>query len=619
MRYSDIKSDVEEVTGTCSPEVNYRATTKAISLLANSGLFDPLVGVLDFSISGSYFISLPRDVKTPIKININNNPAFARSRLFEFGMNTDGSVDGEESDWSWSDRGYSVIQNEDHLPGQVNALATNGDDDGKTVKIIGKDADGITRTESITMLAVDPVPSDTIFSSIEAVVKDETVYEVFLRVGTDNIAQYYPDEEEPKYRVIKLSKTGVACRMIYRKNTFKIVSDDDIIPLHSEMAVVMAVDAVRLYQTHNYEAAAAALATAQGFIKAEQATRDEHTTAAQDGQVTTAINANINTRDSIIVADIYDAACEIVGPVGRLKVFDAITDAVEALSNKSNWNSLLGWVDIWRTDAEDGYFVLPRFVEAPLAINFCGEPSFARNRWFEFHLNGPGERDTSRCGTWDDLGEVVTLARIPLDDDKKPIPKGLWAVPSSALDEDKEVRVFGYELDADGNEIRVRRDDEDGYLVPCQQGAVTPEAGAPEFVRIERITKQASTSFIKLYTLTSGATDLLLGYWYPDETEPKYRIIRVPHTQETRIRMRYRRRNNKITCLEEPIPLRSRRAIINMLRSIKSESSDLSAAVAFSEMAVQALSEEQAVNDSVAPYSLQFVDSVMPGVRDNFT
>lgn len=633
-----------EVMGTCSEAVGFRALTKAINLLANTGLFDPLKGTVDFSIDGSYWLALPRDVKTPIKININNTPTFVRNRMFEFTLNTDGSQEGEEVSWAWGDKGYTPIQNETPLPGAVNALCQSAADDGKTVKVTGLDGSGIVRTEVVTMDAANPVAGTIVFYQIQAVIKEVTTDDVYLRVGVNTMARYVADEEEPNYRIIKLSKTGVSCRMFYRRETFKITSQDDLIPLHSQMAVVLGVDAVRLLQTHNYEAAEAALTKARQYIAEEQNSRDEFNKAAADAQVLTATDSNINTRDSIIVADIYDTACAIFGMLGRDNIFDRITDTVEALSNKSKWDSTVGWVDIYAAQNHEqgnpghGYFVLPRYVEAPLAVNVPqhgyglhghhhGGLGYARNRWFEFHLNGTGQGNFADCGTWDDLGEDVVINRFPYAKDAatqvwRVVPQYVVAVPLSALDNGAEIRIFGEELLADGKIVEVIRNGDLGWLAPCVANSYNPGADAPQFTRITRITKPVTSNFVTLTTVVTPGTwtpTLLLGYWYPDETEPKYRVIKTPRHQATMIRMRYKKRAVRVSGLHDPINLRSRRAIENMMRAVKLEESDPAGAQEFTELALRYLKEEQTSNNGVAPFALQFNDAIMPGVEHNFT
>ena len=62
-----------------------------------------------------------------------------------------------------------------------------------------------------------------------------------------------------------------------------------------------------------------------------------------------------------------------LGPIGRQRLFDKITEAQEMLANKSQWDGLDGYVDILVD--QRGYISLPAKVEVPLGINYCRTPS----------------------------------------------------------------------------------------------------------------------------------------------------------------------------------------------------------------------------------------------------
>lgn len=522
MRVKDIWDEVVEATGTCDEKVNFRAITRAVELLANRGLFDPLIATIDFTVDGGFLIALPRDVKTPIRLNINNNPAFSRSRIFEFAPNTNGTNDGPEIGWQWHERGYACIQDERKLPSPLRYKVEAEADNGKTLKVRGIDPEGYERSETLIGALADPTPSQFTYAEVRSVTREATIAEAYLLAETGNIARYYFDEEQPEYRVIKLAQTGVAVRMLYRRHVFEITSQDDIIPLHSAMAVIRAVDAVRLMMKKKYADATAALEEAAGIIGLEQSTRDDAELLSGTMELQSATNTNINTNDVLIVADIYDMAAEIIGPVGRAKLFDRITDAVNALANKSQWESTLGVVDVMRAQncgeivpagkrcRGDGYFVLPRYVGAVLAANTNGEPGIPRNRWFEFHLNGTGETKFASCGTWDDAGDVVIINQFPRGERCRIVPTKVLAIPDNALDADKSITIFGLERLSDGREVEVWRNNKPGWVCPCKADDYQLPNDAPAFVKIDRIKRDATIGFVRLVGFSEPKTFIAL-------------------------------------------------------------------------------------------------------------
>ncbi len=703
MIVSDIYEEVRELTGSAKEALNFRAITRAIEVLANKKLCDPLMGYLDFYVSGGYSIALPRECKAPIRVNINDNPSFPRSRLFEFTMNTAGSVEGEEVGWNWSDRLIVPVQDETKFPGKVAYTCDNSADVGKTAKIKGRDIDGIERTEVIVAAQAAPVESVYDYVSLTSVRRDATIGECFFSVNDISIARYDPDETFPSYRAIKLSKTGVAVRILFRRHSFAIKAMDDEVPVSSTMAVLQGLKAVRLMAEEKWDEAEKAITKAKEFLEDEQATLEMASDLSETLDAKTATDTNISTRDGFIVGDIYDDASEIFGPVGRGKVFDKITLAIEALINKGQWQSSIGMVDIWKSEnvtevnssgrKGNGIFVLPRDVETILQLNLNGQPQRPKNGWHEFHLNGLGERSTSSFRSWHDEGEVVTINRLPRDaTTHRTIPAYVVAVPDTALDNGTQVRIYGTEELADGTQVEVYRDGTVGWTCPCTYGSYNPGNNAPKFVEITRIAKSSSRAFIRLviaeraasaaiaeienptaglfeadylsslvnfalgdefttpstgsqifivteisamvpmeldqityepasifvaaelaYRLSETFTaGLILGYWHPDEVEPKYRAIKVSTTRETRIRIKFKRRWRRVNSMFDWIPLRSRLALLDMMRSLEAKKTDPQSAIGYELAATNYLKEEQRANSPHNQGSIQIDEDTAP-------
>lgn len=639
MLVSSIYSQIAEVTGLCDQALNFQAMSRAVELLANEGLFDAQIGYVEFANSQTNFVALPRECKTVLRLNINGQPTFFRNRLFEFTLNTNGSSTGDEDGLSWADRGYSPIQDERFLPGLISYVysSTSASDAGKAITLYGKGQDGRPITETLNASAPGaPVYGVKAFYAVDRVQRDPTTGTCLLYVQSgitpSIIAQYAPDETEPNYRVIKLSRVVSNVRIMFRRDVYEITSLDSFIPINSKMAMIHATKAVRLFAQDSYEGGAQAMTAALDFLKKEQASRDEQDAMAAALEAPTAIDASLTVRDSIVVADVYDSACAIFGPIGRRKIFDKITTAFEVLRNKAQWDASTGIVDIWMPDRTQevttpyrgskgtGYFVLPRFVESVISLNLCGTPMVSRNRWFEFHLNGTGERNRSSIDTWDDLGEVCIIQPPLVDaDTHRVIPFKIVAQPDSATDNGKLVTVYGTELDSFGAEVEVWRSGIPGWTVPCVKNVFGAGTGAPAFTSISRITRDATSGFVRLYTTTGTASDRLLGLWYPDELEPHYRAIKVPMSKPARIRVFYRKRTQKISSLYEPIPLRSRIAIENMLRAIKVQETDPQTAMGYEEIAVRYLSEERINSTPSDVPVLEFNSGVMPGFTGNIS
>lgn len=820
MLVSSIYSQIQEVTGKCDEVINFQAISRAVELLSNEGLFDPLIGYLDFVTGNTNMVALPREVKTVLRVNINNEPTFFRNRLFEFTLNTNGSNDGDPLGFEWSDRGYTPIQKAITIPGVLSYQCTQPGDVGKTLTAIGKDGTGAEVQDTI-VASLNPggVGGNKFFTQITYVGREATTGVCTLYSGggsPDNlIAQYQGEETIPNYRWIKLSQKSAAVRIMFRREIFEITSQNDIINLHSKMAVIHACKAVRYFADDEYDKGDAALARAVTFIKKEQTSRDEADAMAAALEVPTTTDTNITVRDSIVVGDIYDVACEIFGYIGRKNIFDKITTAIEVLRNKAQWDSGLGIVDLYTPDQSaavnvldgqgTGYFVLPRFVESVVSLNIGGNPLIPRNRWFEFHLNGTGETNTSSGATWDDAGETVIINKLPIfyDQDeynRRPIPVQVLAICDSAQDENISIKIYGKERLPDGREVEVWRNGARGYQCPCvSDPSAQFLSTSPMFVEFDRIVKATSSGFIRLVAATgvfspfvpgadkidppyppgfemippvvtftdipvwdtlpqpptepeyyyfqliykpvqstegdydepfwsiriwkdndpasglkewpapyppgtspysshlpsnynfsqvgntiggvlppfpdsidlsiadvgsipiyddydlppvnyfetgitgipAGRTEfvlrnytpavlvqpeidtytetLQLGYWYPDETEPKYRAINVGSSKNRRLRALYRKRWNKITSLFEPIPLRSRLAIENMMRALKAMATDPAAAQAFEALAVGYLTDERINSTPSDQGSLQFDVATMPGFTGNIS
>ena len=308
---------------------------------------------------------------------------------------------------------------------------------------------------------------------------------------------------------------------------------------------------------------------------------------SQAAETSPTLNLSINTRDAIIAGDLYDAACDIFGPIGQQKIFDRITEAVELLQNLSNWDATIGYVDIQTWDSF--YVTLPQYVDQVLAINVNKSRGLFRNQWHEFHMNGLGQDNdyadavgsNRPCGGWEEIGELPCA--FPLQ-----APSYLVAAPVSPVDNGTPIRAYGI----DPNDLPIYGTDGNlGVTVTCEQGSFDISGQQMPFKRIDRIVIGTPQSFLQLYA-TDGTQYLQsLGTFWPNVPEPRFRVIKIGQKAIT-VRLRYKKRLLKITSLTDPIHMRSRSAMLNAMRSIQTAVTDPTSAQVLMEAAKDLLNKE---------------------------
>lgn len=275
------------------------------------------------------------------------------------------------------------------------------------------------------------------------------------------------------------------------------------------------------------------------------------------------------------------------------EAYAILNEVIQELSNTGLWNPLVGFMDIC-TDRDE--ITLPDDVEIPLAINVGGMPADFRNKWFEFHLNGPGSECESNCCSWSwtDKGTFPTFRAIIE-------PSTITAYPEVVEATGTQLRVYGYKADSNGNQQWVMTDDGSGNLIDgCPVDVIygTPVASAVTFVRITRISKPVTNGFVNVVANDPGSTTgtTLLGLYRPSDTEPSYRRIRVSGTgcnrlcgsggcststvhctnpTDTWVRMRFRMRVREVSQSSDPIFLDSMTAIKQMAMAVRKYQNDL--------------------------------------------
>lgn len=142
MFVKEIIDEAQAIVGTNDKKLVYSRLTEAVRRLAvkPDAEFDPLVVNVDLCVAntqcGSF--SLPRDVDTPLAVNIAGNPTLMRNRWSEFNFNGQGSLGGAVS-WAWDDKGdYPVVMDLDS-PAYLVATARVKTDDGRLIRVFGWD------------------------------------------------------------------------------------------------------------------------------------------------------------------------------------------------------------------------------------------------------------------------------------------------------------------------------------------------------------------------------------------------------------------------------------------------------------------------------------------------
>ena len=615
MVVSDIYQEVKAIIGDCREEFVFELLSDSIEALANKGMWDPLVAYADFTTTGN-LVTLPDWVEAPLRVNINKNPSFAKDRLFEFKQNTDGSILGDELGWSWADRGEVPVQVVPTTPAQIRATAAN------SVRVFGIDSDNkevFDASGNLGYLATTSL-AGPVFKEITAVKKEKTTGFVDLYSGTTLIASYEPREYSPLFRQIKLSKATQAVRMLFRRRTYRVASQTDWIPLNSGLAIKLMVQAVlRWRKGQELDVADGFQKQAQALLEEEQASRNAFIEIAGATEVLTDTNRTYLTRDAVIVGDIYDQASEIFGPISRQKLFDRITDSIELLTNKSNWDGLTGFLDICSVDwykpagcsftcKESNEFTLPEFVDTVLKVNIGDIPSLPQNKWFEFHLNGPGSCNILGDWTWRDRGDYPTFRDINQ-------ASQIVAELDSAADNNTEIRIYGYD---DQGRI-LMQDGKEGIVIPAIYGVPLPDPALPLVSRITRITKPETSGYVKVIALDPTSTDgVMLANMDPWMTEPRYRRIAIGVTTQT-VRILFRKKTRRVQSMLDLIPLYSKMAIVMSMKAVKAyQDGQFDVAANAEAIALRLLEEEQNARNPQIDFPIEVDMTTAPGSIWNY-
>ncbi len=264
---SEIFAEAKKIFRHCDEAQLFEKIGDAVELLANKGETDALVGYVDICADSSQCITLPREVETILAVNMDGHPTIGRNPLHTFHLNGPGDF---LTVWrSWTDVGNFPTYRDLPCPGKLVAYLDNPADEGKELRVFGHDdqnrplrtfakgvwSDGLL-VPTIFGFAL-PDPDAQVVSRISHIFKANTIADVRLS-SFDNSATvnsttgtllgiYEPNETKPLYRRIKLWRNACWVRIAYRKRTYRIFSQYDRILLHSRLALVLAMRAIRFY------------------------------------------------------------------------------------------------------------------------------------------------------------------------------------------------------------------------------------------------------------------------------------------------------------------------------------------------------------------------------------
>lgn len=275
----------------------------------------------------------------------------------------------------------------------------------------------------------------------------------------------------------------------------------------------------------------------------------------------------------MFAGDVIEQASQILGYCaddGPEGLYDRLTDAVEVLSNKANWDSMQGYLDI--TVQAGNSVILPRQVEYPIKININTEASFSRDKLFEFVLNGPKNDMAEVSGnSWMDKGTVPITGTIRTGG------SAILVAPESSDDVGKQVVFLG----TDG----LNKEISEAITI------ATPNVSTTQvFHSLTRVKKDETVGNLQVLQAFDNAT---LAIYIPKETDPQYRKI-VLSVDAPALRILFRRKTSKLTSADDFIPLHSKVALLLMLKALEHyRSGDTDKADKLEASAIKFIKEEQ--------------------------
>jgi len=259
---------------TCDTEKVLRGITSAVRLMEEKGHFDFSISHIDIVVCDAV-ITLPWFVGTVLAVNTCHGPSYLRDNWYQYHINSVGSE-------KWTDCGYADELGEvctfrdPEAPSRLVAVVDDPKDSNKSLRVFGFDASGnrIYSPNSngvkeegflVPTLAGIPIPNPTapLIARIERIQKVDTngfVRLVAIDINGNQvlIGNYEPQENNPKYRRLRIASGSKWARIKYRRASKHYKSTNDWVPIENELALQLACVAVFNYWQNQYQIAGTA-------------------------------------------------------------------------------------------------------------------------------------------------------------------------------------------------------------------------------------------------------------------------------------------------------------------------------------------------------------------------
>lgn len=138
MKVSEILKDVQEATGLCDQATIFRRISDALTVLANKNYYQCLTGFVDIcTTTDGRQVTLPREIETPLAVNIGGHPTIFRNSWHEFHVNGMGSL--TPTDWSYNDNGFFPVFQDMKSASSLIYIADLKTDLAATIQVMGYD------------------------------------------------------------------------------------------------------------------------------------------------------------------------------------------------------------------------------------------------------------------------------------------------------------------------------------------------------------------------------------------------------------------------------------------------------------------------------------------------